>query len=237
MKIAVIGDIHGNITALEAVYAEIQRENVDAIFCTGDLVGYLPQSNEVIAFIKEHQIISVQGNHDERFAHAKPLCTSEFEALSNKERQAKGAFLYLNQLMEPSHRMELQHLPMVYTCEVEGKTISLVHGSLTSNKEYLYHDEANLQNVAAMMSCDVLICGHTHLPYFVEVEGRYILNPGSVGKPKGSHGKSQYAILEIGETIHAKMYEVEYAIDAVEAQVRMHPDLSLEIIDVIKQET
>ncbi|NQU05232.1 MAG: metallophosphoesterase, partial [Calditrichaeota bacterium] len=65
MKLAVISDIHGNLQALEAVLASIDDEDVDDVFCLGDIVGYGARPNECIGLIFSRQIPCILGNHDE----------------------------------------------------------------------------------------------------------------------------------------------------------------------------
>ena len=67
MKIGIISDIHGNIAALEAVINDMNKNNIDKIYCLGDLVGYLTHPDEVIQKIKELSIVTLLGNHDEKY--------------------------------------------------------------------------------------------------------------------------------------------------------------------------
>ena len=64
MKIAVISDIHGNIYALMKAFEDIEEQGVDKVICLGDLVGYGPHPNEVIALIKRREIPCIKGNYD-----------------------------------------------------------------------------------------------------------------------------------------------------------------------------
>ncbi len=64
MRVAVVSDIHGNLTALEAVLAEIDREQPDEIWCLGDVVGYGPQPNECCRLVRDRATLSLCGNHD-----------------------------------------------------------------------------------------------------------------------------------------------------------------------------
>ena len=65
MKYALISDIHGNLPALEAVLADVDaRADVDAIHHLGDLVGYAPWPNEVVALLRERGIMGIAGNYD-----------------------------------------------------------------------------------------------------------------------------------------------------------------------------
>jgi predicted phosphodiesterase len=64
MRVAVITDIHGNLSALESVFEQIEGEAVDQIYCGGDLVGYGPHPNEVCALMEERRIPTIYGNYD-----------------------------------------------------------------------------------------------------------------------------------------------------------------------------
>ncbi len=69
MRYALISDIHGNLPALEAVLADIdKRDDVDGIYHLGDLVGYAPWPNEVVALLREHRINGIAGNYDSTVA-------------------------------------------------------------------------------------------------------------------------------------------------------------------------
>ena len=83
MKIAVISDIHGNLYALMRVLEDIEDKKVDTIICLGDLVGYGPHPNEVIAMIKRRNIICLKGNYDasvvdESFTYIRETRTNSF---------------------------------------------------------------------------------------------------------------------------------------------------------------
>src|SRR5256884_5672316 len=73
-RLAVITDIHGNLPALEASLREIERLDVDAVYCGGDLVGYGPHPNEVCALIQERAIPTIYGNYDYAIARDMEDC-------------------------------------------------------------------------------------------------------------------------------------------------------------------
>lgn len=69
MKLAVFGDIHGNIGALRAAYEAARAAGAEKIYHLGDLGGYSPFVNEVVEFLVEYDIEGVQGNYDEAVAN------------------------------------------------------------------------------------------------------------------------------------------------------------------------
>ena len=79
MKVAIISDIHANVIALKAVLKDIEEQQVDSVYCVGDLVGYAPFPNEVIDLIKEKNIPTVMGNYEPLCAVYKKTCLNAIE--------------------------------------------------------------------------------------------------------------------------------------------------------------
>jgi diadenosine tetraphosphatase ApaH/serine/threonine PP2A family protein phosphatase len=100
-----------------------------------------------------------------------------------------------------------------------------VHGSPRKINEYLFADrsDATLERLLDMADADVLVCGHTHIPYHrILPSGRHVVNAGSVGKPKDGNPQACYVILEtvgndLGVTFKRVLYDVERAARAIEA--------------------
>ncbi|STQ42505.1 Calcineurin-like phosphoesterase superfamily domain [Ewingella americana] len=67
-QIAVFSDVHANLPALKAVLEDIDARQITEIYCLGDLVDFAPWPNEVIELVRQRQIPTVMGNHDDRVA-------------------------------------------------------------------------------------------------------------------------------------------------------------------------
>lgn len=110
LHLALLGDIHGNLTALEKVLSELEREKIKNIYCTGDIVGYGPRPNEVIECIKGRKIISVMGNHDEAVGYNLPMCGCNYPT---ERLRAPGdkSLAWTKANVIPAHRQFLRELP------------------------------------------------------------------------------------------------------------------------------
>ncbi|MDV7391772.1 metallophosphoesterase family protein, partial [Arthrospira platensis SPKY1] len=86
-RIAVFGDIHGNLPALEAVWADMDARGLERRFCLGDLVGYGVQPNEVVDFIRRHDAPTLMGNYDQGVGHDSDDCGCAYKT---PEAQALG---------------------------------------------------------------------------------------------------------------------------------------------------
>ncbi len=238
MRFAVIGDIHSNYYALESVLNHIDTQNVDFILSTGDLVGYLPFPNEVISLIRKHKVLAIQGNHDEAISQAPAVSTQELTNYTLDEIQAKASRLFTRWCLTEENHSFLKNLPTKLTLTCHGLRLCVVHGSPFKINEYLYEDLTHLGELAPQIEEDIIICGHTHIPYSAKVADKYFINAGSVGKPKNSGGLSTYVIIDItDEGVKTHIQEVSYPVDPLIVAIRDNDMISDSLIPLLRPET
>lgn len=215
MRFAVIGDIHSNNIALETVLEDIKNRNVDFTISTGDLVGYAPFPNEVIDLLRSNSIISIQGNYDRAVGYEETVCGCDYK--DPKQMEMAGlSMLFTNEAVTDSSREYLRTLPQTLTLDVEGLKVLIVHGSPRRINEYLFEDSQEVLEVTAELTADVLICGHTHKPYHKVINGKHVINSGSVGKPKQGNPNATYVIVEVVDgKVNVATIEVPYEYEKV----------------------
>jgi len=235
MRIAVISDIHGNIDALESVLDDIRNRNVDQIISTGDLVGYLPYPNEVIESFRANGIQSILGNHDERIANH-IFDETEFVGWSESDLQKNASKYFTSKTITDDNRAYLKALPKQMILDVAGKTLLFLHGTNRRIDEYLYEENHLLEEIAESLEVDVLVFGHTHIPYSQLVKGKVFINAGSVGKPKSGSAQSSYVIitLENGE-VYSDIHQVPYETSKVCKAIKMNPYINDSLINSIRE--
>lgn len=197
MKIAVISDIHGNMQALETVFADIEKEKCDKIFCLGDLAMAGPEPDEAISFIKklydEGKIELIQGNTDEMIANF-----TEFGELVSSKFPIMGKALEDDvKIVSEDHKQFLKNLPKEKELEIEGVKILLVHGSPRKNDENISADLSieQVEEMIAGTTADVIFCGHTHIPCGYQTRKKQtVVNDGSVGRPFTPNPQACYVI-------------------------------------------
>lgn len=221
MRLAVFSDIHGNLHALEAVLADIDQQSPDAVYCLGDLVGYGAFPNEVIALVRERGIPTLMGNYDDGVGHDRDDCGCAYTTASAR---ALGdlSLHWTRERVTPMNKAALCRLLPSIRLEHAGQRLLLVHGSPRKLNEYVYADRpaASLERVARSADADILVFGHTHLPYVQQVAGVWLVNDGSVGKPKDGDPRAAYALLDLGASLAVTHRRVPYDVQAAAAAVR-----------------
>ena len=218
MRIAVIADIHGNMPALEAVLADIQRRGVNRTINLGDSVSGPLWPREVCDLLMASNSLVIRGNHDRWVSGPDPA------SMGPSDR-------YAHSNLGADHRHWLGALP---TSAEVGNGIFACHGTPTNDNQYLIEEVSERHLVRAHPStirerlgdvqARVVLCGHSHQQHLIQLpDGPLILNPGSVGCPSyddpgndphvsefGS-AHARYAVLDINEgQVSADMIAITY---------------------------
>jgi predicted phosphodiesterase len=222
--LTIFGDIHANLTALETVLQDMDDRGLTHRYCLGDLVGYGTFPNEVINLIKGLGIPTIMGNYDQGIGNSSDECGCAYKTEFDKAL-GKRSIAWSNQHTSQENKQFLRSLVNQIPLELGDLQVLLVHGSPRRINEYLYSDrpDNSLERILDQTDADVLVCGHTHLPYHrVLPSGRHVINAGSVGKPKDNDARAGYVVLEAeGKNLEVKffrvVYDIERAAKAIEA--------------------
>ncbi len=231
MRYALISDIHGNLPALEAVLADIDgRGGIDAVYHLGDLVGYAPWPNEVVALLRARAIVGVAGNYDSTTATDYEHCGCRYEDPRQQEL-SHLSYAWTRANVSPETKRWLGGLPFRIDIRpqgghVAGPRLILVHGNPVLNTVYWTDDRSDdfcLKMVAHLgaRAGDVVAFGHTHLPWQRAVEGIRFVNTGSVGRPKDGDWRAGYAVVGMdGEEVAVSHVRVEYELERAAGAIR-----------------
>jgi predicted phosphodiesterase len=225
MRVAVLSDIHSNLVALDAVLAH--AGTVDAVWHLGDVVGYGPDPDGVVARLIEVGALGVRGNHD-----AAALGGPEIEWFNP---EARAAAEWTRDTIDAATRAWLSALPERHAID----RMTLVHGSPRDPiREYVSSADIALENLA-VLETDFGLHGHTHVPVAfclgpddrmqivepdrddgIELDGqRALINPGSVGQPRDGDPDASYLVLD-PDAATVTWHRVPYDIPAVQAAIR-----------------
>ena len=221
MKIGVIADIHGNISALESVIDEFDERGVDEFVCVGDIIGVLGSPGEVASLVKDHAREAILGNHDLRVAPQRDwMPVHDFEVVEYEHT--------LDELDEETYDW-LVNLPGMVTTD---DRLILAHsrpdpdapsGTTEGDAGVLPRE---FTSIATDFEDSILLLGHTHYQHAValdkfEGQSGVVLNPGSVGFPFNYEteeqddgnttyfGKASFAVVDV-ETQEFELGSVLY---------------------------
>lgn len=223
-KITIFGDIHGNLPALEAVFADMDQRGLENLYCLGDLVGYGTFPNEVVQMVRARNIPTIMGNYDQGVGLDSDDCGCAYKT-DVARKMGEQSIAWSNQQTTADNKAYLRTLKENIALQLGDFKILLVHGSPRKINEYLYEDrpDASLERIMDSIDADILVCGHTHLPYHkILPDGRHIMNAGSVGKPKDNNPDACYVVLSVdNQQLQVDFirvpYDVERAATAIEA--------------------
>jgi protein phosphatase len=207
MKIAIFSDIHGNLEALQSV-----REEWDQLWVLGDLVNYGPDPGAVVDFVRQNASVVVCGNHDHAVASgADPRCSPAFREMALAMQK------YTQSVLGDDQKAYLHCLPRTAQMEVGGYRFFLCHAA-PSDPLFKYGPTERAfwtQETAAVLA-DILLIGHTHLPFVMDLDAKRVVNPGSVGQPKHGAPEACYAVWDDGIiTLKSCPYPIEETVRKV----------------------
>jgi predicted phosphodiesterase len=225
---AVISDIHGNLEALEAVLRDVPEE-VDIVYCLGDVIGYGASPNECCDLVREAGMPVISGNHD--------LAVTDLSTdLAWFNPVAAKAVQWTREQLSEENASFLQSRPRM----IQKNGALFVHGSVRDPDEYIINAATARENLAVLESeypgVSVCFFGHTHVKTVapspdgpvagsevldLSEDGPYLVNPGSVGQPRDGDTFASYVLAEDSADGPRVAYRfVEYDIEKAQARIR-----------------
>jgi predicted phosphodiesterase len=227
VRIAVLSDIHGNLHALEAVLRSVDEDAPDTVWCLGDLVGYGPRPNECCALAEDRVDLCLIGNHDLAVLGRLDLEDFSYDAAASARWTAE--------VLGDRPRKFLESLQP----RAQRDEIALFHASARDPIwEYVLTPVAALGSFSST-DARLILVGHSHIAlafgladWTLETliateetdldlsgEGRWILNPGSVGQPRNGDPRACYLVLDL-DAQHADYRRVDYPVERTQEEIR-----------------
>jgi protein phosphatase len=225
MRIVIISDLHANAEALAAL-----DESFDELWVLGDLVNYGPDPGAAVEFVRRNASVTVRGNHDHSLGYGEdPRCAPRFTAMAEATRR------FCDSVLTAEQKDYLRDLPLYARREVDGTRFLLCHAT-PSNPLYEYcpPDSPRWEAEASAADADVVLVGHTHLPFIRRFGARVVANPGSLGQSKAGRPEACYAVWEDGSLeLKSTPYAVEKTVAKLEAMV-LPDDIRRDLITVLR---
>lgn len=210
MRLAIISDIHGNLEALQAVLADVERQSPEVVICLGDLIGYGPDPEAVVQVIVEHGIESIIGNHETALNSARDRRWMNFQTRENniatEKLLSRTALEYCTSLPRTLNRCNAL---FVHGCPPDSvlKYLSMLA-------------DGDIREALKTTCAPICFVGHTHElslvavtshsitrdqlsegSYQLDPDARYLVNAGSVGQPRDGNTKAKYVLWDAGSNL------------------------------------
>ncbi len=241
--IALISDIHANTEALSVVFEDIDKHNVKAVYCLGDVIGYGPNPRECIEMVRKRAEFTLCGNHEEAVLfNAEDFNSKARRAIDwtrerlNSEEYAKESNFFLWDFLGELRK------------KVRENSVLYVHASPRQpTREYVLpkdvKDPGKLESIfKEFEDCEICFAGHTHIPgvftsdfqfhYSKTLENRYafsshpgkkLINIGSVGQPRDGDNRACYVLFD-GESVEWR--RIPYDFKSTMTKIRAVEDLA-----------
>jgi predicted phosphodiesterase len=210
-RIAVLSDIHGNVPALEAVLEDLERIDPHEVFVAGDLVGRGPEGDAVVSTVRHRGWAAVRGNHEDYLIAFRRRTVDP--AWLDSEDWAAARFM-ADELSTESLAF-IEGLPLAASLRL-APGVTVVHGSPRANNDGIgpWTPDEIVRDHLDAAGTRVLVCAHTHKPIIRSLDGRTVINVGSVGLPFNGDRRAQYAVLHVdGDHCEPELRQVPYRID------------------------
>ncbi len=223
MRIALFGDIHANLEALEAVLQDASKQGVTDYVCMGDIVGYNADPAACLEIVRAMDAPTVKGNHDNDAAGN--------HSLDNMNLIAAAALVWTRSQLTEEQRLWLQRLRMVR----QVSNFTVVHSTLDqpANWNYVTNRFDAISNFSFQFT-QLCFHGHTHVPRVyvktdkvdelepdtisIQPDSKYFINVGSVGQPRDGDWRACYVIYDLEKHI-LSFRRVEYDIEKTQAKI------------------
>jgi putative phosphoesterase len=214
MKLAFISDIHGNAVALDAVLEDIKKRNVDRIIVLGDISYRGPEPKRALDLVKSLNTNVIKGNADEWVVRGIKEGEVAKSALTmmNKERD------WIYKHLDEEDLQYLNELPTEIKLEADQIKIHAFHATPTSLFDIVqpFDSDEALKDKMMKSDADLFVYAHIHKPFIRYIEGKCLMNIGSVGLPFDGLAKSSYAIVDIKEgSFQTSIVRVDFDLEKV----------------------
>jgi len=197
--ILIFGGVYSNYQALLALKKEAEYKNIQAsnIICTGDIVAYCAQPAECIDLIKDWGIHCIRGNVELNLINQADDCGCNFNEGSRCDIFSKKWYPYSHDKLNKTHFKYLEDLSDKIHFQYLNKKIAVIHGGWENVSEYIFKSTAKdiKQEIFTKAEADVILSGHSGIPFIDKIENNTWINAGVIGMPANDGAQNTWYVL------------------------------------------
>jgi predicted phosphodiesterase len=200
----IFGGPYSNLEALLALksFALQNQFDPDQIICTGDIVGYCANPSESLDFIEDWDIHCIAGNVELNIKEDKEDCGCNFDEGSRCDIFSRQWYPYAYGQMTERNRKFIHSLPEYLMFEFFEKKVFVLHGSYKNTSEFIFksYPAAIKRSIISACSADLVIAGHSGIPFYQQFDNQHWLNAGVIGMPANDgNTKTWLAVLNMND--------------------------------------
>ena len=223
-SLLVFGGCYSNFEATEALkfWAEQHGFSPEQIICTGDIVAYAANPVETVDLVRSWGVHCIQGNVEESLAENIDHCGCGFDEGSTCDVLSKGWFPYADKRVSVPQRQWFASLPQQMSFSFAGKQCRVVHGAVSEISRFMFASQNDQDFLEEMQQIDVVIAGHSGLPFTKMIADKVWHNSGALGMP-ANDGSQQvwFSVLALDEHEQITVEHRALSYDANAAQTKM----------------
>lgn len=206
--VLVFGGPYSNLTATQAMRQRAEELEIppQQVICTGDVIAYCAEPRETIQWIRDWGIPVVQGNCEESLGTDAPDCGCGFEDGTTCSLLSVEWYRYATQRITTGDRDWMRSLPRFIDFELAGRSIRIIHGGVREINRFIFPStlEAVKREELNLAGSDILIGGHSGIPWGQKINNRAWLNAGVIGLPANDGTQDGWYLLLTPEANHIR---------------------------------
>lgn len=216
-QVLVFGGPYSNLAATQAMQQQAATLKIPPshIICTGDVIAYCAEPQETLQLIRDWGISVVQGNCEESLGADAPDCGCGFEEKSTCSLLSVEWYQYATRKISTDDRGWMQNLPKSLDFNLASHQFKVVHGGVQQINRFIFPSTATevKREELDQAGCDILIGGHSGIPWGEKIGDRLWLNSGVIGLPANDGTSDGWYLLLTPETdgIRCSWQRLSYA--------------------------